>query len=299
MNINFELYKVFYYVAKTLSFSSASRHLYITQSAVSQSIKTLEEKLNMTLFSRHTKAVKLTTEGQILFDHIEKAFHMIKAGERGLQEIHSLKIGEVKLGASDTICKYHLLPFFKEFHEQYPHIKINVTNRPSPVCIELLDKGVIDIAVVNLGRENLQKNLTVVELQKIEDVFVAGSNFVELKDREVSLKDLEKYPLLLLEKYSTTREYFEALIQENKVDLVPEFELGSVDLLVELTKIGLGISFLMKDAVKNYLEGGDLFTLNLMENIPLRSLGAVVNNSTPLPPASQKFLELLDKTFIK
>jgi len=293
MNISFELYKVFYYVAKTLSFSEAANHLYITQSAVSQSIKVLEEKLSMTLFIRHTKIVKLTTEGELLYSHIERAFNIIKAGERGLQEIHSLKLGEVKLGASDTICKYHLLPFFKEFHEKYPEIKINVTNRPSPVCIELLTKGIIDIAVVNLAKEELHHNLKIVELQKIEDVFVAGASFSELKDRPISLKELETHPILLLEKHSTTRAYFEELIEKNKVNITPEFELGSVDLLVELTRIGLGISFLMKDAIKKNLENGDLFVLDIIEKIPERGLGAVVNKNMPLPPASQRFLELL------
>ncbi len=293
MNINFELYKVFYYVAKYLSFSKASHHLYITQSAVSQSIKTLEEKLNMTLFTRHTKNVKLTTEGEILFTHIEKAFNMIKAGERGLQEIHSLKIGEVKLGASDTICKYHLLPFFKKFHDSFPNIKINVTNRPSPVCIELLTKGVIDIAIVNLSKEKLPSHLNVFLLQEIEDVFVASKSFIELKNRKIFLKELENHPILSLEKHSTTREYFEELIKDNNIDITPEVELGSVDLLVELTRIGMGISFLMKDAVMKYLESGELFTLDIEEKIPSRGLGVVVNSNMPLPPAAHKFLELL------
>jgi DNA-binding transcriptional LysR family regulator len=142
MDISFELYKVFYYVAKTLSFSEASGKLFISQSAVSQSIRLLEEKLSCSLFNRSTKQVKLTQEGEILFKHIEQAFHFIKSGERSVQEIHGLLHGEIRIGASDTICKYYLLPYFKKFNQLYPQIKISITNRTSPICIDLLKKAV-------------------------------------------------------------------------------------------------------------------------------------------------------------
>ncbi len=113
MDINFELYKVFYFVSKTLSFSEASSKLFISQSAVSQSIKTLEEKIGCQLFFRNTKRVRLTREGDILFKHVEQAYNFIKAGERTLEEMHSLEQGDIRIGASDTICKYYLMPYLK------------------------------------------------------------------------------------------------------------------------------------------------------------------------------------------
>ena len=84
MDINYELYKVFYYVATTLSFSEASKQLFISQSAVSQAIKTLEKKLEQTLFIRSTKRVQLTPEGEILLRHIEPAINLIQRGETQL-----------------------------------------------------------------------------------------------------------------------------------------------------------------------------------------------------------------------
>ena len=127
MDINYELYKVFYHVASTLSFSEASKQLFISQSAVSQSIKVLEKKLNQTLFIRSTKKVQLTPEGEILLKHVEPAMNLIRQGENQLLDSNSLNGGQLRIGASDTICRYYLVPFLSEFHKRYPNIHIKVT----------------------------------------------------------------------------------------------------------------------------------------------------------------------------
>ena len=122
MDINYELYKVFYYVAKTLSFSDASKRLFISQSAVSQSIKALEKKLNQHLFIRSTKRVKLTPEGEVLFKHIEPAVNLIMRGENQILDANALNGGQLRIGASDTICRYYLVPYLQAFHEHFPNV---------------------------------------------------------------------------------------------------------------------------------------------------------------------------------
>jgi DNA-binding transcriptional LysR family regulator len=293
MDVNFELYKIFYYVAKYLSFSEASTKLFISQSAVSQSIKILEEKMNCKLLFRSTKNVRLTSEGEVLFEHVEQAFNFIKAGERSLDEMHSMMQGEVRIGASDTICKYYLLPYLKKFNQIYPHIKIHVTNRTSPKCIELLKKGSVDFSVINIPSKYSYTDMTVNVIKSIQDVFIAGNNYSHLKDKEICLKDLERYPLLMLEKNSITREFFDTYLKSNGADIVPEIELGSIDLLIELTKIGLGISFVMTDSIKKELSGNDIFIINVKERIPPRNLGIITHNNISTPVAVQKFIELL------
>lgn len=292
MDVNFELYKVFYFAAKTMNFSKAAEKLYVSQSAVSQSIKLLEKRLNTKLFFRHTKNMKLTSEGETLFKHIEQAFNFIKSGERALFEISNLIEGEIRIGASDTICKYFLLPYFKKFHEDYPNINIHITNRPSPVCVDLLKSGIIDIAVVNLSDKYSYENLNVTPVKDIHDVFISGEKFNELKNKPIKLKDLEKYPILSLERNSTTRTYFDELIKKNNVKISPEFELDSIDLLVEMTKIGLGISFVIEDAIKEDLMTGNIFILDIKENIPSRSIGVVTHKKIPLPPAGKEFIKM-------
>ena len=294
MNVDFELYKVFYYVGKHLSFSEASNKLHISQSAVSQSIRQLEEKMGCRLFQRSTKQVQLTHEGKLLFIHIEQAFHLIKAGERGIAEIHSLSRGEIHIGASDTICKYYLLPYFKEFARCYPKIKMIITNRPSLVCLEMVSKGAVDVAVINFKDDQSIKNLNFKQLKPLQDIFAAGNAYNKLQDIPLTFADLKNYPLLLLEKNTVTRDFFDQLAAQYNVSITPEFELDSIDLLIELTKIGLGISFIPKQYVEAELNSGSLFALSVKEPIPERHLGIVTNQTIPMSMAAQRFIELLD-----
>lgn len=294
MDINFELYKVFYHVASTLSFSDAAAKLFISQSAVSQSIKTLEEKLSIQLFFRNTKQVNLTKDGEILFKHIEQAYNLIKNGERTIDEIHSLEQGDIRIGASDTICKYYLLPYFKEFHKLYPKIKILVTNGTSPKCVELLKQGSVDFIVSNLPNNYLNSSMAVKEIKPIQDVFVSGMQYKELKNSIVSLKELEKYPFLMLEDKTTTREFFDFILLKNKINITPEIELGSIDLLVEMSKIGLGLTFVWKNCIEDQLKKNEVFIVNVKEKIPERALGIVTHKQVPLSVGAVRFIELLN-----
>ena len=149
MDINYELYKVFYYVATSLSFSEASKQLFISQSAVSQSIKTLEKKLDQPLFIRSTKKVQLTPAGKVLLKHIEPAMNLIQRGESQLLDSGSLGLGQLHIGASDTICRYFLIDYLQKFHQTYPDVRIKVTNSTSIGCAELLEKGQADLIVCN------------------------------------------------------------------------------------------------------------------------------------------------------
>ena len=149
MDINYELYKVFYYVAVSLSFSEASKKLYISQSAVSQSIKVLEKKLDQTLFIRSTKKVQLTPEGEILLRHIEPAVNLIRRGESQIMETNTLGGGQIRIGASDTICRYFLVPYLGRFHREYPKVHIKVTNQTSVKCADLLENGTVDLIFTN------------------------------------------------------------------------------------------------------------------------------------------------------
>ena len=157
MDISFELYKVFYYVATTLSFSQASRQLYISQSAVSQSIKSLEQKLGHPLFLRNTKKVTLTPEGEALLRHVEPAVNLLYEGENQLLNSPSVE-APLRIGASDTICRYFLVPYFQRFHREYPNIRIKVTNATSGGCVSLLQNNKVDFIVVNAPNAHLLRS---------------------------------------------------------------------------------------------------------------------------------------------
>lgn len=293
MAVNFELYKVFYYVAFCRSFSEAGKRLFISQSAVSQAVKQLEEQLGTTLFIRSSKQVRLTPEGELLFQHVQQGFAAFLAGEKAITELHSLERGEIRIGASDTICKHYLLPYFKEFHALYPQVRLKLHNRPSPVCLDLLQQGLVDLSIVNLPQRLSPRDFKVVKTRPIQDVFVAGAGFAQLKDREVSLAELAGYPVLMLEKDSITRQFFDAFLDNLGVHLRPEIESSNLDLLVALAKIDLGIALVTREFLPEEARGEELFIIKTKEKIPKRHLGVVISARTPLSPAAKMFVELM------
>ena len=292
MDINYELYKVFYHVASTLSFSEASKQLFISQSAVSQSIKVLEKKLNQTLFIRSTKRVQLTPEGEILLKHIEPAMNLIKKGENQLLEANTLNGGQLRIGASDTICRYFLVPFLNEFHKMYPNIHIKVTNRTSIECARLLDNGQVDFIITNYPNSGLSNTQNIQVIHDFSDVFVANETYFPLKDRMITLKELQSYPILMLDRKSTTSEFLHSMFQKHQLDLVPEIELSSNDLLIDLAKIGLGIAFVPDFCIPQQEE--NFFILNLEETLPKRQLVVVHNETLPISQAARQFIALLE-----
>ena len=286
MDVNYELYKVFYYVATTLSFSEAASQLFISQSAVSQSIKTLEKKLNQTLFIRSTKKVQLTPEGEILLRHIEPAVHLIGRGEAQLMDTSGG--GQLRIGASDTICRYFLVPYLEKFHKTFPGAHIKVTNATSIKCVELLESGQVDLVVVNCPNTYLGSLPSVKIIKSFQDVFIANQAFQELKGKKLSFKQLLNYPILMLDKKSTTSEFLHSQFQQHQLDLVPEIELSSNDLLIDLARIGLGLAFIPDYCINDKNE--DLFIIDLKEKLPPRELALAYNRHLPISGALQEFL---------
>lgn len=293
MDINYELYKVFYFVAKTLSFSDASKELFISQSAVSQSIKVLEKRLNQVLFLRSTKKVKLTKEGEMLFKHIEPAINLINRGENQILEANSLSGGQLRIGASDTICRYFLVPYLKRFHKEYPNVHIKVTNGTSLQCVDLLETNKVDIIVTNSPNTKLSSINSVIPIMDFKDVFIVSKDTLGIDDRVISLAELQKFPILMLDKQSTTSEFLHHLFLQHQLDLVPEVELSSNDLLIDLAKIGLGIAFVPDFCIKESDE--ELIILQTKEILPTRRLVVAYNDQIPLSGASEYFINILKK----
>lgn len=291
MDINYELYKVFYHVAATLSFSEASKQLFISQSAVSQSIKVLEKKLNQTLFIRSTKKVQLTPEGEILLKHVEPAINLIQKGENQLLEANTLNGGQLRIGASDTICRYYLIPYLNRFHKAYPNVHIKVTNQTSIECAHLLENGQVDFIITNYPNSGLSNSQNVRVINEFHDVFVANQEYFPLKGETVSLQKLQTYPILMLDRKSTTSEFLHHMFQREQLDLVPEIELSSNDLLIDLARIGLGIAFVPDFCIPE--NDKDSFIVKLTEKMPARQMIVAYNESLPVSQASKQFMDMM------
>ena len=290
MDINLELYKVFYYVATTLSFSEASRQLFISQSAVSQSIKTLEKKLNHPLFIRSTKKVLLTPEGELLLQHVKPALQLLDEGESLLSGDNLLK-GQLRIAASDTICRYFLVPYLKQFHKKFPNVPIKVTNATSVSCVDLLEQGKVDLIVTNFPNAHLNHSYIRKTVCNFTDVFIANPAYFNLKQQEIPFEELKQYPILMLDRKSTTSEFLHNLFLQHQLELIPEVELSSNDLLIDLARIGLGIAFIPDYCLSR--ESKDLYVVRTKEKLPSRQMVASINPTLPVSQSTEEFLKLL------
>lgn len=296
MNVNFELYKVFYYAAKHLNYSNAAKELFVSQSSISQNIRSLEGELGVKLFFRAGKGVHLTEEGKLLYKYIEKAFHIIKSGEKNLESLNSLESGTVKIGASDTICRYFLFDALKEFHALYPKVNITINNRPSSISLDMVNKGLMDVGIININPQYKSTGYDIIKFKSFSSVFIASEEgFGHLKNKVLSLKELADLPIISLEKNSTTRRILDAFLSERDLGISPEFEFGSMDLILEMTKLKVGIGFVAEPAADSVLSDG-VFKLKLKEELPTIDIGIVVNNSIPQTIATRTFIDLL-KTY--
>ena len=287
-----EYYKVFYYVAQFGSVTMAAKELSISQPAVSQSLRQLESSLGAKLFTRASKGVRLTAEGEILYRYVARGCEQILMGEQRLEQMLNLELGEIHIGASDMTLQFYLLPYLERFHEQYPHIKVVVSNAPTPETLENLKENKIDFGVVSTPFE-IDAAFHAVTVREIEDVFVAGRRFIPYKNRMLDLQELEKLPLIYLEGETSTRRYMDAFLQKNEVQIRPEFELATSNMIVQFALRSLGVGCVVKDFAREYLEEGKLFELRFNKIIPKRHFCVVTNTKNPVSAAAGNLLRLL------
>lgn len=292
MDINLEWYRSFYWVANTGSLTAAAERLNITQPAVSHTIKQLEEKMGGPLFFRTSRGVELTTEGKVLLSFIEQAFHNVELGERAIAEMNNLNSGEIHIGASDTLCKYYLLPHLEQFHEQFPNVRIHITNRTTPETLTLLKEGKIDFGIVGLPAADKQIDFR--KSTELQDCLVGGKGYRHLANQTMPLADIQQYPLLCLEAGGSTRKSMDEFLASNDLMITPEFELGSVDLLVQFALRGFGLAFVIRDYVTEELKSGELVEIHLDPPLPVRNIGIATLRGVPLSTASKSFLALLE-----
>lgn len=291
MSADLELYRVFCTVARCGSLSHAARELYISQPAVSQAMRRLEDSLSCSLFTRTSRGITLTSEGRMLYSYADKAVSLVTAAEDKLNRMRTLQSGGLMIGASDTLCQYFLLPYLERFHAEYPEVQLQVTNRTTPETVELLKIGKVDIALVNLPVED--DALCVRECLTVHDVFVAADRFEHFKGQKISLDMLAREPLVLLEQASNSRKYLDAFAAHQGVTLHPEIELGAHSLLVEFARIGLGIACVTSEFAKDHLAAGELFEVELDPPMPSRAIGLISLDGVPLSAAALRFIQIV------
>ena len=295
MNIDFELYRIFYVVANHCNITKASEELSISQPAISKSIKNLEEQLGGQLFVRTKRGVVLTEEGKEFYNYIKQAIEYINNAENKFTDLINLETGCIKIGISTTLTKEFLLPYLEEFHSLYPKIDIQIITNLTSDLMPKLRNGLIDIVILNLNDKNYGNDIDIIKCRKINDCFVVNNKYKDLIDKEISIKDLNNYPLILQAKGSNTREFLDNIARENGVVLKPNIELASYSLVVEFSKIGLGIGYATKEYIKETIKNKELFELNIKEKIPSRYIGIALSKNHVPNFSTKKLIEIITK----
>lgn len=287
-------YKVFYRAALSGSISMAAAELYITQPSASYAIRQLEEQLGVKLFARKSKGVEMTEEGRVLFRFVEQAFGLLQTGERKIDEMKHYLSGVVRLGASDSLCKYYLLPYLEQFRRLHPGIRIGLTHGKSEHLLKRLAEGAIDCCIVHLPANDASR---ITARRTIRDCFVAGPAYAELAESPVALRELVKQPFIMLSADSRTRSFLRSVLAVHGLELEADIELGSVDLSIEFAAKNMGVCFVTRDFVRRELADGTLCEIRTVEPLPERAIGVVSAKEQSMSLAAAMFVDGLSRQF--
>lgn len=295
MDQNLSSYRIFYAVANTGNISKAAKELYISQPAISKSIQKLEENIGVKLFERSSRGVTLTQEGELLYTHVKSAFETLTLGEDKLRRSIALGVGNLTIGVSSTLCKYILLPYLRDFIKKYPHINISIACHSTNHTLKLLEDGKLDIGLV--GKPEVLKNIEFYPFQEVEDIFVASRDYLHnLKVRGVEKQHiLQSATLLLLDKENMTRQYIDRYFQSNHIIPQDIIEVSNMDLLIDMSKIGLGAGCVIRSFVRDELKAGALLEIPLSIPIQKRMIGFAYNKEAKISKSLGRFIEFYER----
>ena len=290
MAVKLELYRVFKEVAETGNISLAAKNLYISQSAVSQSIKQLETALQARLFARSPRGVSLTWEGQMLYQYVRSALGLLATGEDKLSQAQQLLLGTLTIGASDTVTSFFLTPFLETFHRQHPGIRLKIVSGRSAKVLSMLKSGAVDIAFASSPSDS---SLTTWSCFATHSIFVAGGGYGCDFDHVYTRQEIADFPLILLERKASSRVFLEQYFLQSGITLTPEIELSSRSLLVSLAKIGLGVAGVTREFVQDALDSGEIRQLRTDFTIPARSVDMCTLREVSPTAAASAFMEMI------
>lgn len=291
MNINFELYKMFYEVANQGSISKGAEKLMISQPAVTQSIKTLEDELGGKLFIRTPKGVVLTNEGAELYNYIKEGMSYFINGTNRFMSLKQLDSGVINIGASTTISEHFLMPYLTKFHKSYPNVDINITNNLTENLIKELRNGNLDIVIMAIPKNDI-RDLTINTIAELHDIFVG--NELYKNSQYNNIEGLLDKRLILQKAPSVTRNNFNDFLIKNNLVCEPFMEVVSHRLLSELVINGFGIGLVTKEFISKELNKS-IFEIKTNLDVPTRKLGYAIKKDTYPTFSTLKFIDLLKK----
>ena len=298
------LYQYFYAVANTGNISRAAKVLYTSQPVVSKYIARLENELGVQLFKRTPRGVILTEEGSILYEHVKTAFNYLEAGMDALKHQQSVGLGHLRIGVSTTLCKYLLLPYLKQYIAKYPNVRLSIQCQSTYHTLEALENNQIDIGLI--GQPDHIGALKFYKMTDIEDIFVASPSYMEhihqsqdgdykevFKSDASALLTSDLATLMLLDKGNITRQHIDRYMAANHIFPANLLEISTMDLIIEFSKIGMGVGCVIKEFVQDELKQGTLVEIPLNTPLQKRSIGFAVRNDKYMTAPIKYMLEML------
>lgn len=292
MDLN--LYRIFLEVAKTGSISKAASSLFVSQPSISYSIKMLEEELKCKLFNRTAKGTELTIDGEKLLFYVEGAFNMINAGCKTVKDSENMISGEIRVGVPTHIGIFLLSKYIQKFIEKYPGIKFTIVNRATSEMVDMLEKKNLDFIVDSYPIDSNRKDIVLYKLIEVSNCFVGNEKYKNIVNEGIiNIEDIQKYPLLLPPKITSTRKALESKLKDRIDNLEAIIDVPTTEVMLELVKKGLGIGYFTKESVQKYIDSGRLYEIPVDVELPKTDICiAYVDNF--LANAPKKFIEMLN-----
>lgn len=287
-NLNLNLYRVFYVVAKTKSFSESSKVLHISQPAISKHIQNLEYELNTILFYRNNRGIELTPEAKTLLRYVEKAYNFLMLGEKQLQETKELMQGKVSIGITSSLGVYYLKEKIEEFMKEHPNIIIKMASNNNKALFNLLTQHTLDLLII-VGEEP-NKDLKTIKLTNDEYCFAYNPEYLKIEVK--SLEDLTNYPLLLPVKTSNTRKKIEEIFYKKTINANPIMELETTEMMLSYTIDGCGIGYLPRKVALNQ---PNLQIIDLAEKLPIEDIN-IIYDEISLTSSTKEFINVITES---
>ena len=293
-NFDLNLYKVFCTVAETKNITAASELLYISQQAVSYSIKQLEIALNGKLFFRTPKGVVLTPEAEKLYERVQESLNNIIVGQNIFTEDKELKSGFIRIGCTSGLFDICVYKYVAKFHKDYPNVKIHIINKPTHDLFNLLKNHDIDLMVRKFTEDDEETSKYAFKIfDNITNCMFGNKDYKFLADKkEVLLKELNEYPLLVPNQGSYERMHLEEDFKKKGLELKPLIDFSSHMPIISLAKEGVGIGTGPKEMIERELNDKVLFEINV-KGLSFTDDVGMIYDKNYLTFAANKFLEIL------
>ena len=294
MNVNFEYYKIFYYVAKYENLTKAATALKTSQPAVTRTIHKLENELGCRLFTRSKTGMQLTPEGRTFYGYVAAGCAQFFKGENDLSNLISLENGTIYISATETALHCYLFQAMEEFNSLYPNVRFKILNNSTTESVNAVKEGKVDLAFVSANLQ-VAKPLRMKILRKYHDILISGNRFGELKDdgKEVSLKELVSYPWISLTAETITRRFLNEYFEKNSLTFTPDMELATTDMILPAVRHNLGLGFIPAEFADSELKSGQVFEIKVKEKLPERNIILIYDMEYPQSIAAKEFQKFL------